>query len=113
MAESLFNKYAKHSIASSAGSNPAKKIHPFTIKVMKEKGIDFKNKNPVGYAPFLNEIFDIIVKMGCKEECPITSKEKTIKWDIPDPKGKDIEEFRRVSNIIEQKVKILLREIGD
>jgi arsenate reductase len=87
MAEAFFNKYAKNPIAYSAGSDPAKIIDPKTVEVMKEKGIDLTNKKPVSLNSLLSENFDFIITMGCRDVCPITPKEKTIKWDLEDPKG--------------------------
>ena len=113
MAEAFYNKYAMNSKAHSAGSDPANDVNPMTVKVLSEIGIDIGNKKPSAYGPFINIKFDYIVTMGCKDECPITPREKTIKWDIPDPKGKGIEEFRKIRELIGQKVKILRKEIGD
>ena len=111
MAEAFFNKYAKNTIASSAGSAPAENIDPKTVEVMKEKGIDLTNKKTTSFnsLPFGN--FDFIITMGCSEACPITPKEKTIKWDIEDPKVHPIQKYREVRDLIETKVKSLINEI--
>jgi len=49
--------------------------------------------------------------MGCEETCPFVLTKKLIEWEIPDPKGKSIEVFRQVRDLIEDKVKVLLKEI--
>lgn len=110
MAEAFFNKYAKDAIASSAGSRPAKEINPQTVEVMKEAGIDLSGKVPASYAKLRANKFDYVITMGCKEECPITPKEKTVKWDIEDPKGGTIGKFREIREIIREKVKSFIAE---
>ncbi|MCE8424371.1 MAG: arsenate reductase ArsC [Candidatus Methanoperedens sp.] len=112
MAEAFFNKYAKGAIAYSAGSAPAKIIDPKTVEVMKEKGIDLANKKPASFNSLLGESFDSMITMGCKDICPIASKEKTIKWDIEDPKGHSVQKYREIRDIIENKVKELVKELG-
>ncbi len=111
MAEAFFNKYVKNSRAYSAGSAPAKIIDPKTVEVMKEKGIDLTNKKPTSFNPLLSENFDFIITMGCKDTCPITPKEKTVKWDIEDPKGHPIQKYRDIRDIIETKIKKLIKEL--
>lgn len=111
MGEALFNKYAKKTISYSAGSAPAKIIDPKTVEVMKEKGIDLANKKPASFNSLLSENFDFIITMDCRDVCPITSKEKTIKWDIEDPKGHSVQKYREIRDVIENKVKKLIKEL--
>ena len=111
MAEAVYNRHARNSTASSAGSKPAATIEPNTVEVLKEIGLDVSGKKPQGYAPHQAAQYDYVVTMGCKEACPITPKEKTIKWEIPDPKGKPNDEIRKTRDLIEQKVLQLIREV--
>jgi arsenate reductase (thioredoxin) len=111
MAEAFFNKYAKNSIAYSAGSAPAKIIDPRTVDVMREKDIDIANKKPTSFDSLLSENFDYMITMGCKDTCPITPKDKTIKWDIEDPKGHSVQKYREIRDVIENKVKKLIKEL--
>ena len=96
----------------SAGSRPSSQIDPLVIEVMKEKGIDLSTKRPKG----LNDLplieMDYLVTMGCEETCPAIPAKKIIEWEIPDPKGKSIEVFRQVRDLIQEKVKALLKEIA-
>jgi len=133
MAEAFFNKYAKNTIAYSAGSAPAENIDPKTVEVMKEKGIDLTNKKTTNFNSLPVGNFDFIITMGCRDVCPITPKEKTlpltffsilppdespitpkektIKWDIEDPKGHSIQKYREIRDVIENKVKKLIKEL--
>ena len=54
---------------------------------------------------------DYLITMGCEETCPAVLAKKIIEWEIPDPKGKSIEFFRKVRNMIEDKIKTLFKEI--
>jgi protein-tyrosine-phosphatase len=95
----------------SAGSSPSSQIDPLVIEVMKEKGIDLSEKRPKS----LNELppveMDYLITMGCEETCPAVLTKKIVEWDIPDPKGRSIDFFRKVMDVIEEKVKTLFEEI--
>jgi len=54
---------------------------------------------------------DYLITMGCEETCPAVLAKRVIEWQIPDPKGKPIEVFREVRDMIEDKVKALFEEI--
>ncbi len=96
----------------SAGSRPSLQIDPLVIEVMKEKGIDFTAKRPKGLNDLPQIEMDYLITMGCEEVCPAVLAKKIIEWEIPDPKEKSIDFFREVRDIIEDKVKSLLKEIG-
>jgi len=94
----------------SAGSRPSSQINPLAIQVMKEKDIDLSGRRPKG----LNELppveMDYLVTMGCEETCPAVLAKKIIGWEILDPKGKSIDVFREVRDLIEGKVRTLLKK---
>ncbi len=95
----------------SAGSRPSSQIDPLVIEVMKEKGIDLSLKRPKGLNDLSSIKMDCLVMMGYEETCPAVPSKKIFEWEIPDPKGKSIEVFRRVRDLIEDKVKTLFEEI--
>jgi protein-tyrosine-phosphatase len=78
---------------------------------MKEKGIDLSAKRPKSLNDLLLIEMDYLVTMGCEETCPAILAKKIIEWDIPDPKGKSIDIFRKVRDLIEDKVRTLLKEM--
>jgi len=97
---------------SCAGSEPAKEINPDMVKVMQEKGIDmaFRRTQSLNEAIAESEP-DIIVTMGCGEECPFVPGAEMQDWDLPDPASKSIEFMRNVRDEIEKRVKGLIREL--
>jgi protein-tyrosine-phosphatase len=95
----------------SAGSSPSSQIDPLVIEVMKEKGIDLGTKRPKSLDDLPKVEMDYLVTMGCDETCPAILAKKIIEWDIPDPKGKPIDIFRKVRDLIEDKVRTLLKEM--
>ena len=95
----------------SAGSIPSSQIDPIVIEVMKEKGIDLSSKRPKGLNDLSPIEMDYLITMGCEETCPAVLAKKIIAWEIPDPKGKSIDVFREVRDMIEERVRALLKEI--
>ena len=95
----------------SAGSHPSSQIDPLVIKVMKEKGIDLSGKRPKGLSDLPPIEMDYLITMGCEETCPAIPARKIIEWQIPDPKGKPIDEVRRIRDMLENQVKRLLEEV--
>ena len=95
----------------SAGSNPSSQIDPSVIKVMKEKGIDLGTKRPKSLDDLPKVEMDYLVTMGCEETCPAVLAKKIIEWEIPDPKGKSMDDIRKIRDMLEAKVKMLLEEV--
>jgi arsenate reductase len=95
--------------AYSSGSRPSGKINPKAIAAMKELGYDLSTHRSKSldevkeYAPF-----DAVVTMGCGDACPWMPAKKFIDWDIPDPKEMNEVDFRKVRNLIREKVVELL-----
>lgn len=115
MAEAFFRKYTldKFSVTS-AGTKPSTQVNPIVSQVMKEIGIDIENKTPKYLSnEMLNE--SIAVNMGCmdKESCPALFVKDVLDWNIADPKGKSIEEVRKIRDQIEIKVKELVKNLEE
>lgn len=96
----------------SAGSSPSSSIDPLVVEVMKERGIDLSGKWPKSLNDLPSTEMDYLVTMGCEETCPAVLARKIINWEIPDPKGKSIDIFREVRDLIEGKLRDLLKEIN-
>jgi arsenate reductase len=95
--------------AYSAGSKPSGKINPKAIAAMKELDYDLTTH----HSKTLDEVkerapFDVVVTMGCGDACPWMPAKQFVDWQIPDPRDMDAEEFRKVRNLIESKVKDLV-----
>ncbi len=95
----------------SAGSRPAPHINPLAVEVMKERDIDLSGRRPKGLNDLPPDEMDYLVTMGCEETCPAVPARKIIEWQIPDPRGKPIDEVRRIRDMLEAKVKALLEEV--
>ncbi len=95
----------------SAGSHPSSQINPLVIEAMKEKNIDLSGRRPKGLNDLPSVEMDYLIAMGCEETCPAFPARKIIEWQIPDPKGKPLDEIRRIRDMLEAKVKTLLEEV--
>jgi arsenate reductase len=95
----------------SAGSRPSFQVDPLVIEVMKEKGIDLSARRPKGLNDLPPIEMDYLITMRCEETCPAVPTKTIIEWEIPDPKGKSSGIVRNVRDMIEEKVRALLKEI--
>lgn len=97
--------------AFSSGSKPSGRINPKAIAAMAEVGYDLTGHASKGLAEFNGQHFDAAVTMGCGDECPLVQADRRLEWQIPDPRDMDAEQFRKVRDLIESKVKSLLAEL--
>jgi arsenate reductase len=112
MAEGWANFLAKSKMeVYSAGSLPSGKVNPLAIEVMKEAGVDISRNYSKGFSDLPIKEFDYTVTLGCADTCPFVPAKKYIDWKIDDPKGKDVEYFRKARDQIKEKVIELLKEI--
>ena len=108
--------------AFSAGSRPSGKINPRAIEAMKLLGYDLSRHQSKSTDEMMDVLwltsgknqdakFDYVITMGCGDECPLIPARHREDWNIPDPKNLPLNEFIVVRNLIELKVKELLRNI--
>ncbi|MBA4190736.1 MAG: arsenate reductase ArsC [Planctomycetaceae bacterium] len=98
--------------AHSAGSRPSGKVNPRAVQFMAEKGYDLATHTSKSLEPFNGTHITAAVTMGCGDYCPLVKADRREDWNIPDPKELPEEEFRKVRDLIEEKVKALLAELG-
>jgi arsenate reductase len=98
--------------ARSAGTTPAEQLHPEVIDVMNELGIDLSGKTPQKLTTEMAEWADVVVTMGCGDECPYIPGKRYIDWDLQDPKGLPIDEVRAIRDDIARRVTQLASESG-
>jgi arsenate reductase len=113
MSQALFERAAagQHT-ALSAGTTPAEHVHPEVIQVMRELDIDLSDHRPQLLTRELAEQADVVVTMGCGDQCPYIPGKRYIDWDLPDPKGGPIAEVRATRDEIARRVSELLAELG-
>ena len=114
MSQALFERAAagRHT-AESAGSvaDPAGHVHPEVVTAMAELGVDLSARRPQRLTHELAQRADLVVTMGCGDTCPYIPGKRYIDWDLPDPKGRPVDEVRRTRDEIEQRVAGLLDEL--
>lgn len=112
MSQALFEQAAKgRHIALSAGTAPADQVHPEVIDVMRQIGIDLTDRKPQLLTPEHMQQADIVVTMGCGDQCPLIPGKRYIDWELPDPAGQPLEEVRETRNEIATRVSHLLAEL--
>ena len=97
--------------ARSAGTTPGECVHPEVVTVMDEIGIDLRDRQPQALTPELAEWADVVVTMGCGDECPYVPGRRYLDWDLPDPKGRPLDEVRATRDDIANRVAALLRDL--
>ena len=112
MSEALFERAAggRHR-ALSAGTTPGERVHPEVVEVMLELGIDLAGRRPRGLTRELAEEADVVVTMGCGDECPYIPGKRYLDWDLQDPKGRPVDEVRATRDEIERRVTALVAEL--
>ena len=94
----------------SAGTDPAPQVKPNAVKAMEEIGIDISDQEPKLLEEIPEEL-DILITMGCNVECPYVPCKFREDWGLDDPAGEPIEVFRDTRDIIEEKVKELIKKV--
>jgi arsenate reductase len=90
--------------ARSAGTKPAARVHPVVVEAMREVGIDLSDATPTVLADALDPTPDVLVTMGCGEDCPIVPGALREDWPLEDPKDAPIERVRAIRDDVRERV---------
>jgi arsenate reductase len=115
MAEAFARKLGGDRVdARSGGSRPLGHLLPATITVMAEKGIDVSRYRSQGFDEgWVRDHCDLVVTMGCGDDaCPAFLGKRMMDWELDDPKGRSIEDVRRIRDEVEAHVRALLDARG-
>jgi arsenate reductase len=96
--------------AISAGTHPANQVHPVVVDAMREVGIDLSHAKPQKLTTELAQNAEMLITMGCGDECPYVPGLKRDDWPLPDPKGQGIDSVRQTRDEIKRRVAQLLAE---
>src|SRR5712664_3844731 len=112
MAEAFARIHGGDSVeAFSAGSRPSGKINPKAIEAMRSVGYDLSRHRSKSLTEIPDTEFDFVATMGCGDECPFVRAKQREDWNIPDPKDLPPEEFSKVRDLIDAKVKAVITQL--
>jgi len=114
MAAAWFNALADSTKARaiSAGTDPGTSVHPEVLNVMREVGVDLGDRKPQKLTDDLARGAQMLITMGCGEQCPVVPGLRRDDWPLEDPKGKAIARVREIRDDVRARVVDLLRREG-
>jgi protein-tyrosine-phosphatase len=113
MSQALFERSTRgEHRALSAGTTPADNLHPEVLEVMRELGIDLTDRRPQLLTRELAGQADVVVTMGCGDQCPFIPGKRYIDWELRDPSGQPIEEVRAIRDEISERVRELISTLA-
>jgi arsenate reductase len=112
MSQALFERatHGRHE-ARSAGTRPGPRVHPAVVEAMHEVGIDLSGRVPRPLTDDLAKWADVVVTMGCGDECPYIPGKRYLDWDLPDPAGRPLAEVRTTRDDIGHRVEELVEQL--
>ncbi len=112
ISQALFEQAAdgRHE-ARSAGTTPAERVHPVVLEAMREVGVDLSDRTPQLLTRELAQWADVVVTMGCGDQCPVIPGTRYLDWELPDPAGRPLDEVRGTRDQIDRRVHELLAEL--
>lgn len=114
MAAAWFNTLADPTLARaiSAGTNPGPRVHPEVVTAMAEAGIDLTNAPTTKLTSELAEGAQLLITMGCGDQCPVVPGLERDDWPLQDPKGQPVERVRQIRDDIRRRVETLIEARG-
>ncbi len=112
MAAAFLNQLANGKArAVSAGTDPGTRVHPEVVQAMKEVGVDLAVAVPQKLTTELASDADLLITMGCGDECPYVPGVMRDDWPLDDPKGRSLDDVRRIRDDIRRRVVELLNGV--
>ena len=114
MAAAWFNALADSTKARaiSAGTEPGTRVHPEVLEAMREVGVDLSGRTPQKLTDDLARGAQMLITMGCGEQCPVVPGLRRDDWPLEDPKGKPIARVREIRDDVRARIVELLRREG-
>jgi arsenate reductase (thioredoxin) len=114
MAAAWFNRLTDPTKARaiSAGTDPGPRVHPEVVTAMSEVGVDLSEAPTSRLTSELAQRAQMLITMGCGDQCPVVPGLKRDDWPLEDPKGKSIARVREIRDEIRQCVETLLEREG-
>lgn len=114
MAAAFFNQLADPAKARalSAGTAPGERVHPEVVAVMLEEGLDLSAARPQKLTTDLAAQAQLLITMGCGDECPYVPGVRRDDWPLDDPKGQPVERVRAIRDEIRARVEALVTQEG-
>jgi arsenate reductase (thioredoxin) len=102
-------------VVRSAGTAPAKSINPAVVEVMAEMGIDLHagGAHPKKLTDAAVKASDVVITMGCGDECPFYPGKRYLDWALEDPAGQGVDAVRPIRDEINRRVQALVAELLD
>ena len=110
MSAAFFNQLVDPNAARaiSAGTHPADQVHPVVVEAMREVGLDLSAARPQKLTAELAQNAEMLITMGCGDECPYVPGLRRDDWPLPDPKGQGLESVRKTRDEIRSRIISLL-----
>jgi arsenate reductase (thioredoxin) len=98
--------------ATSAGTKPAERVHPEVVQVMRQVGVDLTDAKPQALTDENTRAANVLVAMGCGEECPVVPGVRREDWELGDPKGLPLDQVRKIRDEVRARVERLVTDLG-
>ena len=95
----------------SAGTQPADQVNPVVVEAMREVGVDLATEVPKVLTSDAVQASDVVITMGCGDECPFFPGKTYLDWTLDDPAGAGIDAVRPIRDDIDQRVRALVAEL--
>ena len=114
MAAAFFNQLADpaKAYAISAGTKPAERVHPEVVTAMRQEGIDLAGATPQRLTPDLAAQAQVLITMGCGDECPYVPGARVEDWPLDDPHGKGLDQVMQITDQVRDRVRALVHAEG-